>query len=478
MRVFEEKQHFNQWWLYAIYALVLFVLIGGIYKNSNGFQKFDNPLPVLLFLAAMVPMAFILILRQDTRIDPEGITVKFYPMGFSRKFFPWKRIGEVYVRKYSPIAEYGGWGVRGTRRRKAYNVAGNLGIQIVTTDKENFLIGTQKPDVARAVLKHYQPKLNSDKITSKMNKSIFSVLILIIFQVNFAQDTTFTEQQLSIDKFTDGTLLLPKQAENMPLIIFIQGSGPVNRDGNAPMMKNNGMRKISEALAEDGIASFRFDKRILKMNKLKLREEDLSFDDFVTDVVTIVDHFKKEGNIGKIVIAGHSEGSLIGILAAQKVGVDGFISLAGAGRPIDEIIVEQLSKQSSELSENAGIAFDEINQHGHTTNYSPYLESIFRPSVQPYIKSWMNYDPAAQIAELNIPILIINGSFDIQVDVTDAEILHKAAKDSKIVILDKMNHIFRKIEGEELENTKAYNEPNRPLHPDLIPTLVEFIKSI
>ncbi len=159
MRVFEEKQRFNQWWLYAAYALVVIVLIGGIYKNSEGFKNFDNPGLILFFIAAMFPMAFILILRQDTRIDPEGITTNYFPLGFSRRFFPWKKIEEVYVRKYSPIAEYGGWGIKGSRRNRAYNAAGNLGIQIVTTDKEKFLIGTQKPDAARAVLKHYQHKI-------------------------------------------------------------------------------------------------------------------------------------------------------------------------------------------------------------------------------------------------------------------------------------------------------------------------------
>jgi hypothetical protein len=160
MRVFKEKQRFNQWWLYAIFALVIVVIIGGIYKESEGFQNFEDPLFVLFSLAAFLPMAFILFLRQDTRIDSEGITTKFYPMGFSRKYFAWKEIEKVYVRKYSPLAEYGGWGIRGIGRKKAYNSAGNLGIQIVTIDKKTFLIGTQKPDAARAVLNQYQHKIN------------------------------------------------------------------------------------------------------------------------------------------------------------------------------------------------------------------------------------------------------------------------------------------------------------------------------
>lgn len=166
MRIFEEKQRFNQWWLYAIFILVLLVLIGGIFENSEGL-KVDEPGLILLFLAGIFPMLFILLLRQDTRIDQEGITTKFYPLGFTRRFFPWKNIEQAYIRKYSPIAEYGGWGIRGIRRRKAYNVAGNLGIQIVTTGKERFLIGTQKPDAVKAVLKNYQHKINKNNTISQ-----------------------------------------------------------------------------------------------------------------------------------------------------------------------------------------------------------------------------------------------------------------------------------------------------------------------
>ncbi len=304
-------------------------------------------------------------------------------------------------------------------------------------------------------------------------------ILLFTFQLSSAQENPVGEENLTIDKFIDGTLTKPQFAEaGETLIIFIQGSGPVNRDGNAPMARNDGMKKIAHELAEEGIASFRFDKRIFKMDKLRIREEDLRFEDFVTDVNSIVRYFRNQGQFEKIILAGHSEGSLIGILAAVEGDVDAYISLAGAGRPINEIIVEQIAKQSGELSENARVAFAEMEKTGSTINYSPFLESIFRKSVQPYMQSWMTYNPAAEVAKLEIPVLIINGSFDIQVDVKDAEILHEAAPNSKIVIIEKMNHIFRKIDGEHLENTKAYNEPQKPLHPDLIPAILEFAKSI
>jgi hypothetical protein len=311
-----------------------------------------------------------------------------------------------------------------------------------------------------------------------MKLKILVFIMMLIVQSTFAQTTSFTEKLVFVNELIDGTLTLPENIANPSLVIFIQGSGPLDRDGNQMMMKNDAFKKIAHELSENGIASYRFDKRIFKMEKFNIKEVDLRLEDFVTDVKSILEYFKADKNFDKIILAGHSEGSLIGMLAAQQGAPDAFISLAGAGRSIDKIIVEQLSKQSEELSENACKALKEIKETGSTVNYSPYLESIFRPSVQPYLASWMKYDPALEIAKLDIPILIINGSFDLQVDITDAEILNASAKNSKLVILKNMNHIFREIKGENLENTKAYNEPNRPLHPELIPVLVDFINSL
>lgn len=306
-------------------------------------------------------------------------------------------------------------------------------------------------------------------------KNHLIILAILVFNFGFSQNDSIVESEVSINKFIDGTLTTPVEVENPDLVILIQGSGPTDRNGNGFMMKNDGSKLIAKELAKNGIASYRFDKRIFKMNKFKIREEELSFEDFVKDVNDILEYFKVQDKYNKVIIAGHSEGSLIGMLAANDK-ADAFISLAGAGRSIDRIIVDQLAKQSEDLAKNAETAFLEIKDQGKTSNYNPLLQSIFRPSVQPFLKSWMKYEPTEEIAKLEIPILIINGSFDIQVDTTEADLLKEANPKAKLVILDKMNHVFRKIEGDNLENTKAYNEPNRPLHPELISVLVNFIK--
>lgn len=311
-----------------------------------------------------------------------------------------------------------------------------------------------------------------------MSKYILKVIFLIVFQTGFAQNINYDEVELKINEVTEGTLTSPSNTEAKNLVIFLQGSGPTDRDGNQSMAKNDGIKKIARELAENGIASYRFDKRIFKMHELKLKEEDLHFNDFVSDVEDILDYYREKNTYKNLIIAGHSEGSLVGILAA-KGRADAFISLAGAGEPIDNIIVEQVNKMAPQLGENARKAFNELKEQGKTTGYNPMLESLFRSSVQPYMLSWMQYDPSEEIKELKIPVLIINGTSDIQTEPKQAEMLHAASDNSELVLLEKMNHIFREVESNDrLVNTKSYNEPNRPLHPELIPIITEFIKEL
>jgi len=307
-----------------------------------------------------------------------------------------------------------------------------------------------------------------------MKTYILYMLLLFFSQVTFTQETSYSENELSVNKFIDGTLTTSPGIPNSSLVIFIQGSGPTNRDGNQPMMKSDFSKKIARQLTRNGIASYRFDKRIFKMDKFNIKEEELHFDDFVEDVETILDYFRKD--FSNLIIAGHSEGSLIGILAAKNK-ADAFISLAGAGQSIDKIIIEQIGKLAPGLQENARDALNELIETGSTKNYNPALESIFRPGVQPFMRSWIEYDPAEEIAKLDMPMLIVNGTSDLQVEPKEAELLKEAAPNAKLVVLENMNHVFRDIPGnDDLENSKSYNEPNRPLHPELIPTLVGFIK--
>lgn len=302
------------------------------------------------------------------------------------------------------------------------------------------------------------------------------ILLLLIGNVAFGQTEKYPGQDLSITPLIDGTLLVPETTGKLPLAIIIGGSGPTDRNGNQQMLVNNSLRFLAEGLFDRQIATYRYDKRIVKQMKLgSINEKNIRFEDFIDDARAVLEYFKKDERFSKIFIIGHSQGSLVGLVAAQD-GADGFISIAGAGQEIDDVIVDQLSKQAPGLADNARSAFDDLRVNGIATNYSPGLASIFRKDIQPFLYTWMQYDPKEEIAKLNIPILIINGDKDIQVLEDEAELLHQANPKSEIRIIAGMNHIFKKIEGNMLENSKSYNIYNLPVMPELLQTISLFIK--
>jgi alpha/beta superfamily hydrolase len=275
-----------------------------------------------------------------------------------------------------------------------------------------------------------------------------------------------------------GTLLAGRQNEKTAVALIIAGSGPTDRDGNNPMMKNDALKKLAIALSENNIASLRYDKRgIAQSASAAKQESDLRFEDYVTDAASWVDWLKKQNRFSKIIIIGHSEGSLIGMLAAAS-GADLFISIAGAGQAADLVLKEQLSAQPQAVQDLAFPIIDSLRQGKAVADVNPMLSALFRPSVQPYIISWFKYDPQREIRMLPIPCLIIQGARDIQVTTQDAEKLANANPKAQLVIVPKMNHILKEVNSEErAENIATYSRPELPLAAQLVEKIVAFIKA-
>lgn len=301
-------------------------------------------------------------------------------------------------------------------------------------------------------------------------------ICLLFFGVGISQNNDFHSEDLSITPLIDGTLLTPDTTERPPLAIIIGGSGPTDRNGNQQMMKNNSLKFLAEGLYKKGIASFRYDKRIVKqMKNRSVDEKDIHFGDFIDDAVAVLSYFKQDKRFSKIYIIGHSQGSLVGMVAAQE-GADGLISIAGAGQEIDDVIIDQLAKQAPGLVDNARASFDDLRANGVSYNYNTGLASIFRKEIQPFIFSWMLYNPQEEIVKVEGPVLIINGDKDIQVQISEAELLKNARPDAEYKIIPKMNHIFKEVAGNDLENSKTYNQYDLPVMPELINLIADFIK--
>ncbi|MBT8324321.1 MAG: alpha/beta hydrolase [Winogradskyella sp.] len=307
-------------------------------------------------------------------------------------------------------------------------------------------------------------------------KYILIVLISILAFPVIAQDKNFEETELSVSRMIDGTLLTPLNSTNPNLAIIIAGSGPTDRNGNQNFAKNNSLKQIAESLSNAGIATFRYDKRVVKQIKIGKLDKRIMFDDFVDDAIDVLTYFKSQEVYSNIYMIGHSQGSLVGMLASPK-GADGFISLAGAGQNIGDVLVEQVTKTAPQFTEETQSVVNKLKKGKTTNDYPAALESIFNKELQPFMINWMSYSPTEELQKLNIPILIVNGTKDLQVSVNEAELLANANKKATLKIIDNMNHVLFLIDGNDLENSKSNNESWRKVSPELIASLIDFIKS-
>jgi hypothetical protein len=144
---FEESQRFNQWWLW----LIILGSVGfAFYANIQTIQS-DESLVSWTKLSLIIPILLIpslfYFLRLKTRIEENGIYVRFIPFHLKEIFIAWNQLESCSVRTYSPLGEYGGWGIKYGLggAGKVYNVRGNQGLQLVFKDGSRLLIGTQKP---------------------------------------------------------------------------------------------------------------------------------------------------------------------------------------------------------------------------------------------------------------------------------------------------------------------------------------------
>ena len=320
------------------------------------------------------------------------------------------------------------------------------------------------------------------KGTNYIKRMIFRGLLLIpiLFGMNViasAMGADFVETQITLKTKTGeifGTLTAGRADIKTPVVLIIAGSGPTDRDGNNASMKCDAYKKLAAALAENNIASVRYDKRGIAESKAAGKSEsDLRFEDYVNDAKDWIKLLKQDKRFSVVIVLGHSEGSLIGMIAAGNA--NKFISVAGVGQSADKVLKEQLSSQPVAVQDLCFPIIDSLKRGKTVDDVNPALASLFRTSVQPYMISWFKYDPQAEIRKLTIPVLILQGTNDIQVTVEDAKQLSKASPKAQMILIDKMNHVLKVVDGDKQANIASYNNPALPVSDELIKDIVKFI---
>jgi len=175
MKVFNESQRFNQWWLIFIEVIILLLVVFELVKEyqqiKNGTTSKSLIVLVLSFVIVLLVFLFIHFIKLNTKIDEKGISYQFFPLHLKYKIIPWADLSKCYVRKYAPITEYGGWGIRGfgfkgllgfRGRGKAYNIKGDMGIQLEFVDGARLLIGTQNPEKVKLTINSYNHKMKTN----------------------------------------------------------------------------------------------------------------------------------------------------------------------------------------------------------------------------------------------------------------------------------------------------------------------------
>ena len=303
---------------------------------------------------------------------------------------------------------------------------------------------------------------------------------LLLFQVLVSSG--FVQEPATLTTATGiihGTLDLPSGIGPFPIALIIAGSGPTDRDGNSAMLagKNNSLKMLAQSLAAANIASLRFDKRgIAASAAAGPKEADLRFENYVDDAAAWVEQLRHDKRFSTVTIIGHSEGALIGAIATARTHPNAFISVAGVGRSAGLVLREQInSKLPAPLFQANENILRELEAGRTTEDVPPALKSMYRASVQPYLISWFKYNPVEVVRSIKEPILICQGTTDIQVTVEEAEALKKAAPTAKLVIIQGMNHVLKTVPADTVKQTASYSDPALPINVELMKSIIEFV---
>ena len=304
-------------------------------------------------------------------------------------------------------------------------------------------------------------------------KTKFLYIFLLIWSFTNAQTKLTSEEILLKNDVIElpGTLTFTKA--KTPLVIWVHGSGNVDRNGNqGAAVKANYIKQFRDEINKENIAFFSYDKRTSNRKNVP-HLKGITFTDFIDDAKKAINHFKNDNRFTEIILVGHSQGSLIAMLALENVSK--YISLAGPGESIDKTMIKQVTAQNVQLGEATAAHFKELKETGAIKEVNPFLVSIFSKPNWAFLNSWAKLNPIEEIKKVTIPTLIINGTKDLQVKVLDANALHKAKPNAKLVIIEDMNHVLKNIKV-DADNMKSYYSADFPISTELITTVVAFIK--
>lgn len=270
------------------------------------------------------------------------------------------------------------------------------------------------------------------------------------------------------------------------MVLIIPGSGPTDRDGNSPLgVVAAPYRLLAEGLAERGIGSVRIDKRGLFGSRGATPDANaVTIADYVHDTQAWIDAIHARTGVGRVWLLGHSEGGLIALAAAAagKSRIAGLILVATAGRPLGELLKEQLraNPANGPLLASASRVIDALaaGQRVEAARLPPALAPLFNPALQGFLISAFALDPGVLARGTDRPILILQGGRDLQVSVLDAELLLRAVPHAMLIALPDTNHVLKQVNSDAQNiNLATYADADLPLAPGVVESVASFVRS-
>lgn len=279
-----------------------------------------------------------------------------------------------------------------------------------------------------------------------------------------------------------GSFLAPAKAA--PVVLIIPGSGPTDRNGNSPVgLSASTYRLLAEALADQGVGSMRIDKRGMFASKAAVADaNDVTISNYADDIGKWAERLVEGTGRPCVWLAGHSEGGLVA-LAAARDGAElycGIILLEVPGRPLGTVLREQMAANpaNASLVEEADSVISRLEkgERVEADRMTPILLTLFAPQVQGFLIDAMALDPAKLAAGTDLPILILQGTADLQVKAEDAAVLAAARPDAQLRLIEGMSHTLKQVAGEgPAANYATYLDASLPIDPQLVEAIVAFV---